>query len=91
MEENKELSVTDVISLTETKNLKELELKIKEIEEKIKIKAESILVKEDIDYMDYQILNSYTYDLKRKIEDIKRKDSNEELIQLMAKTLSKTF
>ena len=72
-------------------NEEEVKLKIKEIEEKIKNKAESILAKEDIDYTDYQILNSYAYDLKRKIDDAKRKDANEEIIQLMSKALTRNI
>lgn len=94
MEKNKELSTTDVIALTEKKekaNLEKLELKVNEIDEKIRNKVESILLKENIDYMDYQLLNSYRYDLKNKIDDIKRNDSNEELIQLMSKALSKKY
>lgn len=94
MEEDKELSTTDVIALTKKEekiNLEKLELKVKEIDEKIRNKVELILVKENIDYMDYQLLNSYRYDLKNKIDDIKRNDSNEELIQLMSKVLSKKY
>ena len=94
MEKNKELSTTDVIALTEKKekaNLEKLELKVNEIDEKIRNKVESILLKENIDYIDYQLLNSYRYDLKNKIDDIKRNDSNEELIQLMSKALSKKY
>lgn len=94
MEKNKGLSTTDVIALTEKEekaNLEKLELKVNEIDEKIRNKVESILLKENIDYMDYQLLNSYRYDLKNKIDNIKRNDSNEELIQLMSKALSKKY
>lgn len=71
--------------------VEELEKKINEIEEKIKNKAELILTKEDIDFMEYQFLNSYKLDLKTKIEDINRKDSNEHLINLMSSMLHKNI
>lgn len=94
MEDKVEVSASDVTILTENKKneiLEELEKKIEEIDEKIKNKAESILAKDDIDFMEYQFLNSYKLDLKTKIDEINRKDSNENLIQLMSSMLHKNF
>lgn len=89
MEEGLVLSKLDC--LDEDINEEELKLKIKEISEKIKKKVELILTKEDITHDEYQILKSYEFELKNKIESIKRSENKEEYAQVLAKLFSKNF
>lgn len=84
-------SKVDFTNEIQNVEIQKLEEKINEIEEKIKTKAELILGKEDITHDEYQILKSYEYDLKNKIDNIKRRENKDEYTQILAKMFSKNF
>ena len=84
-------SKVDFTNEIQNVEIQKLEEKINEIEEKIKTKAELILTKEDITHDEYQILKSYEFELKNKIESIKRSENKEEYAQVLAKLFSKNF